>query len=51
MDNADAALSFARAHETPVVVKAAGLAKGKGVVVCDDEQQAVESFGKRGWFG
>jgi phosphoribosylamine--glycine ligase len=39
--------SFAQAHayvmarDTPVVVKASGLAAGKGVVVCDDTMQAV----------
>ncbi len=36
----NAALTYVRNRETPVVVKAAGLAKGKGVVVCDDEKQA-----------
>ena len=40
-DSADGAIAFAEAHETPLVVKAAGLAKGKGVVVCDDSAQAV----------
>lgn len=39
----EAALSYVRSHETPVVVKAAGLAKGKGVVVCDDQQQAARA--------
>ncbi len=39
----EAALAYVRSHETPVVVKAAGLAKGKGVVVCDDSQQAVDA--------
>ncbi len=38
--NAEAALSYVEAHETPVVVKASGLAKGKGVIVCDDAAQA-----------
>ena len=42
-DNTEAAISFARNHETPLVVKAAGLAKGKGVIVCDDPGQAVEA--------
>jgi len=37
----ESALAYVRTHETPVVVKAAGLAKGKGVVVCDDQEQAV----------
>ena len=41
--HADAAIKFVRAHETPLVVKAAGLAKGKGVVVCDDGAQAEEA--------
>jgi len=36
----DSALSYVKAHETPLVVKAAGLAKGKGVVVCDDADGA-----------
>ncbi len=40
-DSLDAAVRFAEAHETPLVVKAAGLAKGKGVVVCDNGEQAV----------
>ncbi len=39
-DNAEAALNYVRNHETPVVVKAAGLAKGKGVIVCDDAAEA-----------
>jgi phosphoribosylamine--glycine ligase len=42
-DNAEAAISFAKEHETPLVVKAAGLAKGKGVIVCDDADQAVQA--------
>src|SRR5690606_26789537 len=32
------------AHETPVVVKASGLAKGKGAIVCDDAAEAVEAL-------
>jgi len=39
----DSAISFARAHETPLVVKAAGLAKGKGVMVCDSPEQAEQA--------
>jgi len=39
----DAALAYVRSRETPVVVKAAGLAKGKGVVVCDDSEQAQDA--------
>lgn len=36
----DSALAYVKAHETPLVVKAAGLARGKGVVVCDDAAEA-----------
>ena len=39
-DRADAAIAYVRAHETPVVVKASGLAKGKGVVVCKNAGEA-----------
>lgn len=38
-----AALTYVQARELPVVVKASGLAKGKGVVVCDDNAQAVDA--------
>jgi len=34
------AIDYVRARSTPVVVKADGLAAGKGVVVCDDAAQA-----------
>lgn len=39
--NYESAIAYVQAHETPVVVKASGLAKGKGVVVCDNAEQAV----------
>src|SRR5690606_4048624 len=42
-NNADAAIAYVQTRETPVVVKAAGLAKGKGVIVCDDNTQAEEA--------
>lgn len=38
---AEAAIRYVEAHETPVVVKAAGLAKGKGVIVTDNSEEAV----------
>ena len=38
-----AALEFLRRNPGPRVVKADGLAAGKGVVVCDDENQAAEA--------
>ena len=37
------ALEFLRRNPGPRVVKADGLAAGKGVVVCDDENQAAEA--------
>lgn len=40
----DAAVAYVQARETPVVVKASGLAKGKGAIVCDDEKDAVEAL-------
>ena len=42
-NDAQVALEYVRNRETPVVVKAAGLAKGKGVVVCDDNEQAADA--------
>ena len=41
--HADAALSYVRSRETPVVVKAAGLAKGEGGIVCRNNEQAEEA--------
>jgi phosphoribosylamine--glycine ligase len=34
--NYDNAKTYVASRDTPIVIKAAGLAKGKGVVVCDD---------------
>ena len=39
----EAALAYVRACETPVVVKADGLALGKGVLICDTNAQAEEA--------
>ena len=39
--DANVALTYVKARETPVVVKAAGLAKGKGVTVCKDADDAA----------
>ncbi|QQE12860.1 phosphoribosylamine--glycine ligase [Planctomycetota bacterium] len=36
--------NYVKSRETPVVVKAAGLAKGKGVIVCDDTNQALDAL-------
>jgi phosphoribosylamine--glycine ligase len=38
-----AALTYVESRETPVVVKAAGLCKGKGVIVCDDNVQSADA--------
>jgi phosphoribosylamine---glycine ligase len=38
------AQAYVRALEKPVVVKASGLAAGKGVVVCDDTAQALAAL-------
>ncbi|GAB4108642.1 MAG: phosphoribosylamine--glycine ligase [Phycisphaeraceae bacterium] len=39
-----AAVAYVENREIPVVVKAAGLAKGKGVIVCDDTEQALQAL-------
>ncbi|MDH3585309.1 MAG: phosphoribosylamine--glycine ligase, partial [Phycisphaerae bacterium] len=41
--DANQALAYVEAHETPLVVKAAGLAKGKGVIVTDSPQEAADA--------
>ncbi len=41
--NHGAAVNYVQNRETPVVVKAAGLAAGKGVIVCDDAKQAEDA--------
>ena len=41
--NPDAALAYASTRDDPQVVKAAGLAKGKGVIVCDTTDEAVDA--------
>ncbi|MCE9591335.1 MAG: phosphoribosylamine--glycine ligase [Planctomycetes bacterium] len=42
--NYEIAVAYAQEHETPLVVKASGLAKGKGVVVCDNAEQAMAAL-------
>ena len=41
--DADQACDYIRAHGAPIVVKASGLAAGKGAVVCHDEDQAIST--------
>jgi len=42
-DNADAAIEYVRSGNYPVVVKADGLALGKGVLICMTEDEAVNA--------
>ena len=53
-DNCDAALEYVRTAKCPVVVKADGLALGKGVLICEtnaDAEDAVRSMMLDGAFG
>jgi len=43
-DQLDAALHYVRSRPDPLVVKASGLCAGKGVVVCDDREQALAAL-------
>ncbi len=45
-NDAEAATTYVQRHETPVVVKAAGLAKGKGAIVCNDADDATAAVKK-----
>lgn len=42
--SADSALSYVRSHGAPVVVKASGLALGKGVYVCHTQEEAQRAI-------
>ena len=53
-DHAEAARQWVRAHAGPMVVKADGLARGKGVIVCEDAAgalAAIEDMMERRRFG
>ncbi len=42
--NFDEGLAYVQAHSMPVVLKADGLAAGKGVVICDNPEEAKNVF-------
>jgi phosphoribosylamine--glycine ligase len=44
VDNYEAAVAYIESREGGMVVKAAGLAKGKGVYVCDNQQEALAAI-------
>ena len=45
-DNAQKAIEYARSVNFPLVVKADGLASGKGVIVCDNSSDAIDAIEK-----
>ena len=42
-DNEDAAITYLKAQEMPIVIKADGLALGKGVLICNTLDEAIEA--------
>ncbi|MBY0377797.1 MAG: phosphoribosylamine--glycine ligase [Gammaproteobacteria bacterium] len=43
-DNASAAKHYAHQHTLPLVVKASGLMAGKGVIICETEEEAISAI-------
>jgi|SRR5687767_5399650 len=44
LDNYKAGVDYIKKHELPVVLKADGLAAGKGVVICENKVEALAEF-------
>jgi phosphoribosylamine--glycine ligase len=44
-DNKESAISYVKKQGAPIVVKASGLAAGKGVIVCETVKQATDALG------
>jgi len=45
-DDVDKACGYIRSQETPIVVKADGLAAGKGVIICKTHDEAIDAVQK-----
>jgi phosphoribosylamine--glycine ligase len=43
-DNKEEGLDYIRRHDYPVVLKADGLAAGKGVIICQNQEEAEKAF-------
>ncbi len=44
VDNYEEGISYLKNHELPVVLKADGLAAGKGVIICENHIEAIAEF-------